>query len=334
MTTVRFENMPSWQGASTCTGSVTPGARALMAYWLEQFEPLAKSMGIYNCRTVRGGSTTSMHGEGRACDCGVPVTDEGHRVMYRFLSLLGPHARRLGIQYVIFNRVQWSASRPATGDYYGGVHPHTDHAHIELSWNSARNLTLATLRAVAGDFRGEEDDDEDNGRSRGGSSSTSPSSSWPATPKRLTRNGSRNLMVGVDQGLLMSHGQGPGGLVSRSGVPDRRFGDGTERCVRSFQQLQDVASDGIIGPQTRARLLAPLGSGLVRRDASGAAVGRVQGLLLGWGYGPKGLVGNTGRPDRSFGPTTERLLRTFQRDRGITVDGVFGPESMRAALYR
>lgn len=148
--------MAPYQGASTCTGSVTPGARAMMAFWLEEYEPVARSLGIYNCRTVRGGSTTSLHGEGRACDLGVPVTSQGHAVMWEFLNRLAPHAYRLGIQYIVFDRQQWSYKRPPGGDYYGGAHPHRDHTHLELTWKSARNLNLATLRAVVGSS--EEDD--------------------------------------------------------------------------------------------------------------------------------------------------------------------------------
>lgn len=142
--------MAPYQGASTCTGSTTQGARALMAFWLEEYGHIGRSLGIYNCRSVRGGSTTSLHGEGRACDLGVPVNDQGHAIMWEFLNRLAPHAYRLGIQYIVFDRKQWSARRDPGGDYYGGTHPHRDHAHVELTWKSARNLTLSTLRAVVG----------------------------------------------------------------------------------------------------------------------------------------------------------------------------------------
>jgi hypothetical protein len=157
MSGARFDRMAPWQGATNCTGGPTDGAEALLAYWLEAYRPPGSSMGIYNCRTVRGGSTTSLHGEGRAVDLGVPVTAAGHAAMWRFLRNLAPHAYRLGIQLVIFDRTIWSARRRADGDRYGGVHPHRDHAHVELTWKSARTLNLATLRAVLGTATEEDD---------------------------------------------------------------------------------------------------------------------------------------------------------------------------------
>lgn len=326
-----FKAMAPWTGASTCTGSVTPGARALMAYWLEQCEPIAKSMGIYNCRTVRGGGTTSLHGEGRACDCGIPVTAEGQRVMYEFLNRLGSHAKRLGIQCVIFDRTIWSAARSASGEYYGGTHPHNDHAHIELTWSSARNLNLATLRAVVGDFRGDGAVNE-----RSGSDDRSPSTD---VPRRLTQRGDKGISVAIDQGLLMAHGLGPRGLVTDSGIPDRDFGPGTEDLVQRFQQSHGLAVDGVVGEETRAMLLAPLPR-TVQSGDEGAAVGRVQGLLMGHGYSAAGLVprpggsGRAGRPDRVFGPSTEATVRALQRDRGLAVDGIVGPNTYAALLYR
>lgn len=94
MSGVRFDRMPAWQGANVCTDGPTPGARALLAYWLEAYRPPGSSLGIFNCRTVRGGSTTSLHGEGRAVDLGVPVTAAGHDTMRRFLRTLAPAAEQ------------------------------------------------------------------------------------------------------------------------------------------------------------------------------------------------------------------------------------------------
>lgn len=152
--TIRSHPMPAWQSASRCVGGPRPGARALMAHWLESYDGIARSLGIYACRSVRGSSSRSVHAEGRACDLGTPVSREGHRVMYAYLALLLPQAGRLGIPYVIFDRHQWSARRPSAGAYYGGSHPHRDHAHVELTRNAGEKLTLATIRSAVGDFRG------------------------------------------------------------------------------------------------------------------------------------------------------------------------------------
>lgn len=145
-----------WYSCSDCSGIAQPGTRALLAYWLEWSAPVGTSMGIYNCRPVRGSSSLSMHSCGRAADLGVPVTDEGHRVAYEFLDLIGPHLQRLGIQLAIFNREYGSAKNPWP-TYYGGTHPHRDHIHMEQTPKSARLLTLATLRDVLGTPTGDDD---------------------------------------------------------------------------------------------------------------------------------------------------------------------------------
>lgn len=142
---------PPWQGARRCTGGATSGAGALLA-WCQANRPSGeRSMGIYNCRSVRGSSTTSLHGEGRALDWGVPVgaggtgTTTGHELV----DLLGSNADTLGLQAIIYDRTIWSARSPA-GRPYAGVSPHYDHLHIELTWEAADNLTLSTLVAVLG----------------------------------------------------------------------------------------------------------------------------------------------------------------------------------------
>ena len=61
-----------YQGASKCTAGPQPGCRNAMSWFLGAYGRLGGlNTGIYNCRTVRGGSTTSLHGEGRACDFGI-----------------------------------------------------------------------------------------------------------------------------------------------------------------------------------------------------------------------------------------------------------------------
>ena len=143
-------NWARWEAPSSrCAAGPASGARALMAWSLETYAE-AFSMGIYNCRPVRGSTAPSVHGEGRADDVGFPIIDgranpAGHRLVGR----LGEHGKRLGIQAVIFDRTIWSATSPG-GRRYDGVAPHRDHAHIELTRAAAGRLTLATLRAVLG----------------------------------------------------------------------------------------------------------------------------------------------------------------------------------------
>lgn len=63
---------------------------------------------------------------------------------------------------------------------------------------------------------------------------------------------------------------------------------------------------------------------LYRLEDAGEAVRDIQGRLLALGY----AVAISGE----FGPQTESAVRSFQTDRGLTADGVVGPETWRV-LY-
>ena len=70
-------------------------------------------------------------------------------------------------------------------------------------------------------------------------------------------------------------------------------------------------------------------SPLLRRGSKGESVREVQRLLQGKGYdlGPCGVDGD-------FGSATEKAVRQFQADHGLTVDGVVGPGGSAEALRR
>jgi hypothetical protein len=136
---------PAWDGAVRCTGGATPGAQALMRWIIENYGPKgAMNWGIYNCRSVRGGSTTSCHGEGRALDVGFGVGDpDGDRLLQQLRKAPG----RLGIQAIIYERRIYSAKSPQ-GRPYTGVAPHHDHLHIELTREAGQKLTHKTVERV------------------------------------------------------------------------------------------------------------------------------------------------------------------------------------------
>lgn len=118
--------------------------RALADFLLAAY-PLGWSGGIFNCRTVRGSSQPSMHGEGRAFDLMLPVVGgKGHPQGHEVVRSLGQVGRDMGVQCVIFDRTIWSARSPE-GRPYTGVHPHYDHLHIELTRAAARRMTLSEV---------------------------------------------------------------------------------------------------------------------------------------------------------------------------------------------
>lgn len=139
----------TWQGATRCTSGATPGARALMVWILDNAKG-ARNGGIFNCRNVRGGSTTSLHGEGRALDVMMPMArGRGSAAGHKLVDQLRANAGKLGIQAIIYDRKIWSAKSPG-GRAYNGVNPHYDHLHIELNRESSRSLTLARVKDVLG----------------------------------------------------------------------------------------------------------------------------------------------------------------------------------------
>lgn len=121
---------------NSCSGGPQPGVIALWKTIVLLF-PIFGSLGIYNCRPVRGGSTLSTHGEGRGWDCKCSANiPEQLLAGNELAALLVTVHKMLGIQRIIWNRRQWDTNTKAWRAY-GGSSPHTDHLHIELCWASA-----------------------------------------------------------------------------------------------------------------------------------------------------------------------------------------------------
>lgn len=136
---------PAYQAAGRCTGKTQPGAQAMMDWAVRDFGQGARNYGIYNCRSVRGSTNRSVHGEGRALDVG--FSGSGNPAGTRLVQALLPHVGTLGIQMIIWNRRIYSARYPK-GAAYTGVNPHTDHVHIELTWDAAYRLTRTRIQQV------------------------------------------------------------------------------------------------------------------------------------------------------------------------------------------
>jgi N-acetylmuramoyl-L-alanine amidase len=120
------------------------------------------------------------------------------------------------------------------------------------------------------------------------------------------------------------------GLLPDTGQPGAVFDAGVEHAVRGFQQRRGLIVDGVVGTATwRAlrdagwRLGDRMLAYLVSSPMTGDDVFALQERLLELGY-------DAGRPDGVFGPQCELALRGFQRDYGMTPDGVCGPGTLRA----
>lgn len=128
-------------------------------------------------------------------------------------------------------------------------------------------------------------------------------------PWRTASSGAVSPAVKGIQYLLRAHG--------RTVAPDGSFGPATRAAVTAFQTASGLTADGVVGPATWARLVI-----VTRGGSSGDAVRAVQqfGLVPSPEVDP--LV-----VDGSYGPVTTERVTELQRQWGLDMDGVAGPET-------
>lgn len=154
-------------------------------------------------------------------------------------------------------------------------------------------------------------------------------SAWASMP--ILKIGSRGAAVSEVQQVLQDKGYYK---MSVDGI----FGNGTYSAVKTFQRSKGLVSDGIVGPNTYARLglsgstpSNPSGSrgssdrGLaftryLRLGSRGDDVAALQSVLDQKGYHLS--------IDGIFGGGTQAAVRSFQAACGIYVDGVVGPSTI------
>jgi hypothetical protein len=141
-----------------CTPRARPGVvdfsrRVLRAY------PGTRSLGIMRACSASG---RSEHKEGRAWDWGGLNAHRAadRRKVANLAAWLfatdrygnrAANARRLGIQYIIWNGRIWGSYKWRSGwRYYSGANRHTDHVHISFTWAGANmNTSFWTNRVGA-----------------------------------------------------------------------------------------------------------------------------------------------------------------------------------------
>ncbi|GEK57734.1 hypothetical protein CHL76_01385 [Marinococcus halophilus] len=119
--------------------------------------------------------------------------------------------------------------------------------------------------------------------------------------------------------------------------PNERFGPQTEAAVKAFQRDQGLVVDGVAGPNTLAKLNEvlkqndttakkndkPISTDTVLKDGVNSPAAQVMKQnLYTLGYL------DIADPNERFGPQTEAAVKAFQRDQGLVVDGVAGPNTL------
>jgi peptidoglycan hydrolase-like protein with peptidoglycan-binding domain/uncharacterized protein YkwD len=142
----------------------------------------------------------------------------------------------------------------------------------------------------------------------------------------------------MNRPLLEQGAQGPAvselqRLLGQQGcvvTVDGDFGPQTDRAVQAFQAGMDLAVDGVVGPQTWAALVQTTAAGagaamnrpVLEQGSCGPAVRELQRQLGQHGYQVA--------IDGDFGAQTLTAVRAFQKAKGLTVDGVVGPQTWGA----
>lgn len=108
-----------------------------------------------------------------------------------------------------------------------------------------------------------------------------------------------------------------------NGAVDGVFGSATQTAVRKFQAAKGLAVDGICGSATLSALGIGGSSTVLRKGSSGNAVKQVQQRLANWGY-------YSGSVDGIYGSATEAAVRKFQRNNGLSADGICGVKTLSA----
>ena len=146
--TAPIETYAPYSPQATCSPTAKPGVVSFRDQVLRSYS-WTRSLGIVRACDVGG---RSEHKEGRAWDWGVNAGSARDAAAVRdlFAWLFATdkygnrHAmlRRLGIQYVIWNRQIFSAYNVSAGwRAYTGASPHTDHVHFSFSWPGASKVT-------------------------------------------------------------------------------------------------------------------------------------------------------------------------------------------------
>lgn len=129
------------------------------------------------------------------------------------------------------------------------------------------------------------------------------------------RSGATGNFVYLLQYILLQNGYS----LSVDGI----FGANTQRAVTEFQSANGLNADGIVGPDTWRTLLVLPPRPTLRQSARNVYVRYLQQKLTSKLY-PLGNI------DGIFGNATREAVVAFQRESGLSPDGIVGPLTWQA----
>jgi hypothetical protein len=265
--------MAYYVAQSSCDPTVKRGTRELGSLLMHTY-PGTSWASAYSCGTD---GTVSEHYEGRAIDWMVSVRVPSQRA--KATSFIGwllatdkaghrfAMARRLGVQYVIWNNRIWGSWDGRWEDYYGCSAKrstaddnscHRTHVHISLSWNGAEgHTTFWTGRVSAFDYGPCRPADLNwaDPRSR---FNPRPCPSYPKAHARAGASATARALVTYSGARLRPGMTGPAVSAVQAALRVRQtavMDAATRAAVRSFRLHHGLSPRDVVGQRTWRALL-------------------------------------------------------------------------------
>jgi hypothetical protein len=259
---------------SSCDPTVKAGTARLMRLLLSTY-PHTTTASAYACGTD---GRVSEHYEGRAVDWMVSIRNgTQHTYANSLISWLlatdrhgnrDAMARRLGVQYLIFNnRIwqswngQWKAYRTcaALPRIVNDNACHRTHMHISLTWNGATGHTSfwTGQRAVTDFGPCRARDLNWAGPRTGARASSCPR--YPAVQAAARASATKVALVAYSGAVVRLGSRGPAVAAVQRALhvgADGSFGPKTRAAVIGFQQRHHQAGNGVVGASTWRALLS------------------------------------------------------------------------------
>ncbi len=113
------------------------GTKAIQAELLARV-PGSTNLGLYNCRTVAGSRSLSLHSVWRAGDIGCPSQTSETAQGLAIVAFLTLYAKELQIQEITHAKKRWQVNKGWSA--YNGSDPHWNHVHWSVThWGAAQS---------------------------------------------------------------------------------------------------------------------------------------------------------------------------------------------------